>query len=121
MSDDYRIVDYSIQLNDVVQLIDRKTFSKDLSNNTICVENHHYEVTTKTEVSEFRNDEEKGIEIPCISKYYKKGDYIDFIHNEHGSWYEGIIVDIVKKINKYSSTDSDIQEEDILFKVKMEM
>lgn len=122
MCDNYRIVDYSVQLNDVIQLIDRETSRKDTLNDEVEKTDLFNTKTDTNNISDIKNKNVR--EISCTSKYYKKGDRIDFIHNEHGSWYEGIIVDIVKIIAEDQNINSSISEApemDLFFKVKMDM
>lgn len=128
MNDDYRIVDYGIQLNDVVQLIDRKTFRNDLSDTKstksdqiITTNNQSTSSGANADKHNLGNNKEDEVEGSCKSKYYKKGDRIDFMDKEYGSWLEGIVVDTVRKIKEKGTADNEIEEEDIIFKVKMDM
>lgn len=133
MSDEYRILDYDIQLNDVVQLVDRKAFRNELPDNKsrksdevadeVAVTNLFDTSAVNPDNKEFgiTNKAEDVVEVPCKSKYYNKGDYIDFMDNEYGSWLEGIIVDIIRKIKGKKSIDCESPDEDIFFKVKMDM
>lgn len=122
-------MDYDIQLNDVVQLVERKTIRSDLPDRK-STKSDEVAATNRAETSDVNpNNNEFGItnkaedvvEVPCKSKYYKKGDYIDFMDNEYGSWLEGIVVDIIRKIKAKNCTDCESQDEDIFFKVKMDM
>lgn len=124
MNDKYRIIDYGVRLNDVVQLIERKAFIDD--DNSKFHENEKYDtIDTKIEEKismDNKEEEEEGKEVICKSKYYREGDLIDFIHDEYGSWYEGIIVNIVTKTNVEKAKEiADVPEEKIVFKVKMDM
>lgn len=125
-------MDYKIKLNDIVQLIDRE-FVGETGNSTKSIKEYKQIGSVKcgkpndSKALEFQRsvtafDEQKEIEEPCKSRYYKIGDSIDYLHNEHGSWYEGVIKAIVRVKRTHTEVSIDeMNEENLRFKIKMDM
>lgn len=89
-------MDYDIKLNDVVLL------------------------TTKTSSSEMIADLPSKFDFklkPAQSKFYTKGNLVDIRCDNEGSWYEGIIKDILFKQYEMN-TNTEYLESDLIFKVK---
>lgn len=86
----YKLYDYNINLNDVIQLMIKikidNTQNKATSSNDSDVKN-------KRKISE--NKEEELVEAESL--YYKVGDAIDCLDQIHGAWFEAIIQKIFQK------------------------
>ncbi|CAH0547983.1 unnamed protein product [Brassicogethes aeneus] len=94
--DDHKVMDYDIQLNDVIQLMIRKPREPS-------------EEPEKEKNNEKTKDKENLVE--CESLYYKKGDFVDVIHDGNGAWYESVIEEVLMK-------ESDETEKEFVYKVK---
>ncbi|KAL2740738.1 E3 ubiquitin-protein ligase UHRF1 [Vespula squamosa] len=99
----YKLYDYSINLNDVIQLmvkvkldnIDNKDKDKEDNENSNNKNNSNkVKENTEVEVIEEPNLEE------AESLYYKTGDAVDCLDQVHGAWFEAIIKKIFKQEEK---------------------
>ncbi|XP_066597047.1 E3 ubiquitin-protein ligase UHRF1-like [Prorops nasuta] len=99
----YKLYDYNINLNDVIQLMIR---SKQEETNTKTEASLSTSTNSdqKTEGTEASDDDLPEGE----SLFYKIGDAIDCLDNAHGAWFEAIIEKILKS------------EEQVIYKVKWE-
>ncbi|XP_014286176.1 E3 ubiquitin-protein ligase UHRF1 [Halyomorpha halys] len=113
LEDDYKIFDYNINVNDVVQLMikpDLPELNKDAEKETDCSD-------SKPEKNEVNNSKKlKEEEFPTESKYFKIGDYVDAKDLCYGAWFEGKIVGIFKDINKLE-TDPTEEDDCLIYKV----
>lgn len=86
----YKLYDYNINLNDVIQLMIKikidNTQNKATSSNDS-------DIKKKRKISE--NKEEELVEAESL--YYKVGDAIDCLDQIHGAWFEAIIQKILQK------------------------
>ncbi|XP_025191295.1 E3 ubiquitin-protein ligase UHRF1-like [Melanaphis sacchari] len=117
LENQYNLFDYSININDVIQLITMTTVaetnftkksvlevSKNLKDET-CIQSCSTDFSSVTK-------EDNIDDISEESKYFKIGDYVDLRDYEYGVWYMGKIVKIKKDITvKNEQTSSDNQEE----------
>lgn len=99
----YKLYDYSINLNDVIQLmvkvkldnIDNKDKNnKDNEDSNNKSKNNKVKENTEVEVNDEPNLEE------AESLYYKTGDAVDCLDQVHGAWFEAIIKNIFKQEEK---------------------
>lgn len=100
LEDEYKMFDYDIRLNDVVQLMvkpDPEILS--LPSTTTAKTPDH--VADKCSGDRILNKTEK---LSCSSKYYKVGDLVDVRKISNGAWFEGRIVGIVERDEKCSET-----------------
>ncbi|XP_029175754.1 E3 ubiquitin-protein ligase UHRF1-like [Nylanderia fulva] len=83
----YKLYDYDINLNDVIQLMIKIKFDdteNKISDNSI------------KEKRELNEDKEEGL-VQAESLYYKVGDAIDCLDEENGAWFEAIVQNIFQK------------------------
>ncbi|XP_035727156.1 E3 ubiquitin-protein ligase UHRF1-like [Vespa mandarinia] len=99
----YKLHDYSINLNDVIQLMvkvkldnidNKEKNSKDNEDSNNKSNNNKVKENTEVEVIEEPNLEE------AESLYYKTGDAVDCLDQIHGAWFEAIIKKIFKQDEK---------------------
>lgn len=83
----YKLLDYNINLNDVIQLMIKVN---DMKNEAISSDNN-----VKGEI-ESNEDMEEGL-VEAESLHYKVGDAIDCLDEVHGAWFEAIIQKIFEK------------------------
>ncbi|XP_074029660.1 E3 ubiquitin-protein ligase UHRF1 [Leptinotarsa decemlineata] len=101
--DDHKVMDYDIQLNDVVQLI-----TKVAKSGTDSCEKDNTSVQNKADKNvTFVNAE---------SKFYKVGDLIDVLLVDNGAWYEAFVYKILKKDSCQHNEEPN--EEDLVFRVR---
>nr|XP_023024422.1 E3 ubiquitin-protein ligase UHRF1-like [Leptinotarsa decemlineata] len=101
--DDHKVMDYDIQLNDVVQLI-----TKIAKSGTDSCEKDNTSVQNKADKNvTFVNAE---------SKFYKVGDLIDVLLVDNGAWYEAFVYKILKKDSCQHNEEPN--EEDLVFRVR---
>ncbi|XP_071441691.1 E3 ubiquitin-protein ligase UHRF1-like [Hetaerina americana] len=99
LEDEYKLFDYSIVLNDVIQLMVKtevQPIAKEVETET---------GETNAESEEERKDEEKTHKYDKLrwksvpsSLYFKSGDYVDVKTESTGAWYEGQIMDILVNV-----------------------
>jgi E3 ubiquitin-protein ligase UHRF1 len=91
LEDGYRMFDYDVRLNDVIQLMIKPDCETPLSPSkakvAAAIESKHTGVGSGK--SELKLTE-------CSSKYYKVGDFVDARIVSYGAWFEGKIVRLVK-------------------------
>ncbi|XP_047369936.1 E3 ubiquitin-protein ligase UHRF1-like [Vespa velutina] len=99
----YKLHDYSINLNDVIQLMvkvkldnidNKEKNNKDNEDSNNKSNNNKVKENTEVEVIEEPNLEETE------SLYYKTGDAVDCLDQIHGAWFEAIIKKIFKQDEK---------------------
>ena len=95
----YKLHDYNINVNDVIQLMmriqvddEKSDATSDSSSSTVTVD-----ATTTNESNSEREDETL---VEAESLYYKIGDAVDCLDQTYGAWFEGIILKIFKKDDK---------------------
>lgn len=99
--DDHTLVDYNVQLNDVLQLI---------------IKTHILTEKQVETTAAVKKDDIPTIDlIKAESLYYKVGDLIDY-RDMSKQWLEGAIVDILKGKANEATTD----EKYLIFKIKLE-
>uniref|UniRef100_A0A1Y1MRM4 RING-type E3 ubiquitin transferase n=1 Tax=Photinus pyralis TaxID=7054 RepID=A0A1Y1MRM4_PHOPY len=129
LHDDCSVMDYNIQLNDVIQIME---LNSPLIPNTPSDENSHDDDSDKenrsskpeqTNKSPAKSASDVLSEVvdnsppeSAESKYYRVGDAIDFLLEEYGAWFEGEICEILKA-ESMDPSDKNL-EPDIVFKVK---
>ncbi|KAK4872140.1 hypothetical protein RN001_016264 [Aquatica leii] len=141
LNDDHRVMDYNIQLNDVIQLmVKQDEIVKELetteelepvkecdSDKENGPNNDVSEVATSTAQSvpttstttDTHLKEINGLkEGRAISRFYTVGDAVDFMDLTYGAWFEGHVLGIFKV--KTSDTNKKNKEPDIIFTVKMD-
>ncbi|XP_069677651.1 E3 ubiquitin-protein ligase UHRF1-like [Periplaneta americana] len=98
LEDGYRLFDYDIRLNDVIQLM----IKPDVDNTTSALEVAEPKPSgSKTGRPGIRNVRKHQ----CSSKYYKIGDLVD-ARGLDGAWFEGKIVGIVSREEKNITSDT---------------
>ncbi|XP_015183118.1 PREDICTED: E3 ubiquitin-protein ligase UHRF1-like isoform X2 [Polistes dominula] len=94
----YKLYDYSVNLNDVIQLMVKmkqdNADNKNNKDNNKKNNNKGIKENNEGEVTEDVNLEETE------SLYYKTGDAVDCLDQQHGAWFEAIIKKIFKKEDK---------------------
>ncbi|XP_026824930.1 E3 ubiquitin-protein ligase UHRF1 isoform X2 [Ooceraea biroi] len=101
----YKLYDYNINLNEVIQLI-VKVKADNAEEKATSSDN-----VKKKELSETEEEEDELVEkelLEAESLYYKVGDAVDCYDQTHGAWFEAIVQNIFKK------------EEQILYNVRCE-
>ncbi|XP_043250164.1 E3 ubiquitin-protein ligase UHRF1-like isoform X2 [Colletes gigas] len=95
----YKLHDYNINLNDVIQLMTRVTdeteteaTSSSSSSSSSSSNNNNNEVIDNS------NEDETLVETESL--YYKIGDAVDCLDQTYGAWFEAIILKIFKKEDK---------------------
>ncbi|GFG31103.1 hypothetical protein Cfor_04602 [Coptotermes formosanus] len=91
LEDGYRMFDYDIRLNDVVQLMIKPDSEIPASPSKVSAA-----VATVDEHNECGSAKCELKQEECSSKYYKVGDLVDVRNVSYGAWFEGRIVGIVK-------------------------
>lgn len=91
LEDGYRMFDYDIRLNDVVQLMIKPDSEILASPSKVSTA-----AATVDELNECASAKCELKREECSSKYYKLGDLVDVRHMSYGAWFEGRIVGIVK-------------------------
>lgn len=91
LEDGYRLFDYDIKLNDVVQLMIRSDSETPVSPTKVSAA-----VATVDESNECGSAKCELKQEECVSKYYRVGDLVDARNVLNGAWFEGRIVRIVK-------------------------
>lgn len=93
----YKLYDYNINLNDVIQLMMRVNDDVEIK------------ATSSSSAITTSSDSEKGVTdnshedemlIETESLYYKLGDAVDCLDQTYGAWFEAIILKIYKKEDK---------------------
>lgn len=105
LNDEYRILDYDIQLNDVIQLM--VSLNKQADN----VTNEKADDSVASSSGVPLDDDEL---VDCVSTFYKIDDPIDVRHDEDGSWVEYVITSIKAKRIEVSRNEQ-VPEENIVF------
>ncbi|KAF5308962.1 hypothetical protein FQR65_LT00044 [Abscondita terminalis] len=119
LNDDYRVMDYNIQLNDVIQLMIAEVKEPEERDDDLDKENEHSGPSTSSSETILDTIKSNGVEEErTISRFYEVGDAIDFVDLTYGAWFEGHILDIFKV--KKKDTDKKNKEPDIIFRVKMD-
>lgn len=109
MENDYKMYDYNINLNNVIQLMvstkvesgATSSNSKDTKRDKIRKSHADKEpIEERSEISQNSEEEEEEelIETECL--YYKIGDAVDCLDQTYGAWFEAIIKKIYKKEDK---------------------
>lgn len=107
----YKLHDYNINVNDVIQLMMRievdgeeskaTSSSSDSSSSAVTVVATTTATTTTNESNSEREDTSNANEdetlVEAESLYYKIGDAVDCLDQTYGAWFEGIILKIFKK------------------------
>lgn len=91
LEDGYKLFDYNVNLNDVIQLMIKQNVNDRKENEA-----------TET-IVENNIDERKEVEETCTdtaSLYYTVGDRIDCLDREYGAWFEAIILRIFKRTDQ---------------------
>ncbi|KAG5881112.1 hypothetical protein JTB14_024357 [Gonioctena quinquepunctata] len=105
--DDHKVMDYDIQLNDVIQLLVK--CAKPATE--YCEESE----TVEQEKADKNSNKNTNAElVDAKSKYYKVGDLIDVLLVDNGAWYEAFIYKIFKK----GSIEEESDENDLIFRVR---
>lgn len=80
-----------------------------------------YEDSKPEEISKNRKEDSKKeeIEVECLSSYYKTGDLVHFIDEKNGSWRDGVIENIMRKVSEEVIEDY-ADEEDLIFKIRVD-
>lgn len=98
MENGYKLYDYNVNLNDVIQLMVKVQINdienKATSSNSVTISNSNYE----KEIIDNSNKEEELVEAESL--YYKVGDAVDCLDQTYGAWFEAIILKIFKKEDK---------------------
>lgn len=105
MVNDHKVIDYDIQLNDVIQLMTK-----------VLPTDSHYEVD-KSEEDNIQLDPKTLKEVDTFSKYYKLGDLIDVRLLDTGAWCEAKIIKIFKQDQPKIEVTVE-EESDLFFRVK---
>lgn len=114
MDDDYKIIDYSIQLNDVIQLMIRSAVLSTNNDATPFI-NDVVRSTCNNDNEDPENQEDMEKIVKVGSKYYHVGEKVDIQEPLYGSWFEFIITDIIAK-RKHVDSNGLCEEENIQFK-----
>ncbi|CAK9801260.1 E3 ubiquitin-protein ligase UHRF1 [Anthophora plagiata] len=94
----YKLYDYNVNLNDVIQLMVRvqtdNVENKATSSSSVTTDSSNFE-------QDYTDNSNKGeILIEGESSYYKIGDAVDCLDQTYGAWFEGIILKIFKNDDK---------------------
>ncbi|XP_072761128.1 E3 ubiquitin-protein ligase UHRF1 [Anoplolepis gracilipes] len=81
----YKIYDYNINVNDVIQLMIK-----------INIDNTQSKATSSNDSSVKKENKEEEL-VEAESLYYKVGDAIDCLDQTHGAWFEAVIQKIFQK------------------------
>ncbi|KAG8232384.1 hypothetical protein J437_LFUL012527 [Ladona fulva] len=97
LEDEYKLFDYNINLNDVVQLMVRNEIKP------ISKENAASQKNSKDANEEEKEEMKHGHRKSCwksipASLYFKAGDYVDVRSESNGAWFEGQILDILANV-----------------------
>lgn len=117
LEDGYKIFDYNINVNDVVQLMvkpDLPNISQDCNKENQPINN--IEPINNSISSDSDPNKEKIEELPSDSLYFKIGDYVDGKDVCYGAWFEGKIVGIYKDLKKTAVKLSE-NDDGLLYKV----
>ncbi|XP_012145319.1 ubiquitin-like with PHD and ring finger domains 1 [Megachile rotundata] len=97
LEDGYKLYDYNINLNDVIQLMVRiqvdNTESIATSSSSVSSNSDSEKEVTNNSIEDEKLDEAESL-------YYKPGDAIDCLDQTYGAWFEAIILKIFKKEDK---------------------
>ncbi|XP_011151533.1 E3 ubiquitin-protein ligase UHRF1 isoform X2 [Harpegnathos saltator] len=95
----YKLYDYNVNLNDVIQLMVRLECRNDVENKA--TSSNNYSVNNSDLNKSIEDKEVEDIElIEAESLYYKIGDAVDCLDQIHGAWFEAIIKKIFKQGTK---------------------
>ncbi|KOC67234.1 E3 ubiquitin-protein ligase UHRF1 [Habropoda laboriosa] len=94
----YKLYDYNVNLNDVIQLMVRVQ-ADDVENNATSSSNFTTNSSNSEKDSIDNSNEEEEL-IEAESLYYKIGDAVDCLDQTYGAWFEAIILKIFKNDDK---------------------
>lgn len=95
MENSYKLYDYNINLNDVIQLIVNAKREGSPEEKATSSDNVKKKDIKKTKIEEESVDEEELLEAQSL--FYKIGDAVDGREEVHGAWFEAIVHKIVRK------------------------
>lgn len=93
----YKLYDYNVNLNDVIQLMVRIQMDDIQS---IATSSNSLISTSDSEKEVINNSTEDEKLDEAESLYYKPGDAIDCLDQTYGAWFEAVILKIFKKDDK---------------------
>ncbi|XP_054008845.1 E3 ubiquitin-protein ligase UHRF1-like [Hylaeus anthracinus] len=101
----YKLHDYNINLNDVIQLmmrvnVDDAKIKATSSSTTSSTTTSSTITNSKSETDNIDNSNEDETLVEAESLYYKDGDAVDCLDPTYGAWFEAIILKIYKKEDK---------------------
>ncbi|XP_076763687.1 ubiquitin-like with PHD and ring finger domains 1 [Xylocopa sonorina] len=94
----YKLYDYNVNLNDVIQLMVRIQVDDAENKATSSSRVSTTSSNSKQEVTDNFSEEEQLVEAESL--YYKVGDAVDCLDQTYGAWFEAIILKILKKDDK---------------------
>jgi len=126
LENQYRLFDYSINVNDVVQLMVRETVS---NNESLKISSPKVSKNVKEETPTpscssaiSSSDEDNSEDISMDSKYFKIGDYVDVKDYHYGSWFIGKLLKIKKdpcRVDKPTDPKSPVKNDGLLYVVEI--
>ncbi|XP_046382805.1 E3 ubiquitin-protein ligase UHRF1-like [Ischnura elegans] len=94
LEDEYKLFDYNIVLNDVIQLMVRSEVLQTSKPQEVDEKKDTVEKDKQDEEKTHKYDKTRWKSTPS-SLFFKSGDYVDVKSEANGTWYEGQIVDIL--------------------------
>lgn len=95
----YKLYDYNINLNDVIQLMVRAQISgEEIKATSSTTATTATSSDSEKESTDNSNEDETLVEAESL--YYKIGDAVDCLDQTYGAWFEAIILKIYKKDDK---------------------
>ncbi|XP_050541918.1 E3 ubiquitin-protein ligase UHRF1-like [Daktulosphaira vitifoliae] len=118
LDDQYRLFDYNININDVIQLMKKVIISDSslVKKSTTKINKTKKEKATTSSTSDVKD--EINEDASHLSKYFKIGDYVDIKDYHYGSWFLAKITKIKKDRSpndKHSDPKSPVQNDGLIY------
>ncbi|XP_015367414.1 PREDICTED: E3 ubiquitin-protein ligase UHRF1-like [Diuraphis noxia] len=116
LEDQYRLFDYSINVNDVIQLMVRTAVAEINSpkKSKVTINSKKETPTPSCSTTSSTSDEDNSEE----SKYFKVGDYVDIKDYTYGSWFISKLIKIKKDngvVNKPNDPKSPVENDGLIY------
>ncbi|XP_025424158.1 E3 ubiquitin-protein ligase UHRF1-like isoform X2 [Sipha flava] len=130
LENQYRLFDYSINVNDVIQLMVRAAVNENSSQKksvskvtTKLCKNETHIPSSSSAASSASDKSDADDDISVESKYFKVGDYVDMKDYHYGSWFIGKLIKIKKDnalVEKPNDPKSPVKNDGLLYVVAIE-